>query len=128
MKRRRLLVGLFAFVGGVACIAALYYLASSAPKFDRKAWLAGNNQAASSEAPRLRIADGLIESGILLGKPREFVGEMLGQETQTGYFRKEYDAVYWLGPERGLMSIDSEWLVLKYDALNRVSVARIVRD
>ena len=28
---------------------------------------------------------------------------------------REYDYVYWLGPERGAISIDSEWSVLKLD-------------
>ena len=35
-----------------------------------------------------------------------------GVPPPTDYFR-EYDYAYWLGPERGLFSIDSEWLVVR---------------
>jgi hypothetical protein len=33
-----------------------------------------------------------------------------------------------LGPERGLLRMDSEWLVLRLDSARRVSAYRIVRD
>ncbi len=36
--------------------------------------------------------------------------------------------VYWLGPERGLIRIDSEWLVLRLDEGGVVREFRIVRD
>ena len=52
---------------------------------------------------------------------------VLGTAPPTDYFR-EYDFVYWLGPERGLFGIDSEWLVLKYGADGRVTEYRIVTD
>ena len=38
-----------------------------------------------------------------------------------------YVALPWLGPERGFISIDSEWLVIKFEQ-DRVVVARVVRD
>jgi len=52
---------------------------------------------------------------------------MLGEPTATSHFR-EYDLVYVLGNERGWMSIDSEWLLLKLDIAGRVSAAEIARD
>ena len=36
--------------------------------------------------------------------------------------------VYWLGDERGYMSIDSEWLVVRLDGEGKVAEYRIVRD
>ena len=36
--------------------------------------------------------------------------------------------VYILGSERGFMSIDSEWLVLRIDAAGHVRDVKIVRD
>ena len=36
--------------------------------------------------------------------------------------------VYWLGPERGFMSIDSEWLTLNFDQAGKVRDVDIVRD
>jgi outer membrane protein assembly factor BamE (lipoprotein component of BamABCDE complex) len=76
---------------------------------------------------RLRMADRLIARQMLLGKTRGQVVEMLGEPTSTAYFR-DWDMVYWLGPERGFFRIDSEWLVLKLGANGRVVENRIVRD
>jgi hypothetical protein len=36
--------------------------------------------------------------------------------------------VYWLGPERGLVSVDSEWLVVRLRPDGRVGVAQVVTD
>jgi hypothetical protein len=96
--------------------------------FDRSAWLAGETADFSSDAPRLRMADGLIASRVLLAKHRSEIEAMLGQPTSTAKFRAYYDLVYWLGAERGFISIDSEWLVLRFDTAGRVAEARIVRD
>ena len=52
---------------------------------------------------------------------------MLGEPPHTGYF-KDWDLVYWLGRERGFISIDSEWLVVRLDPKGWVREYRIVRD
>jgi len=52
---------------------------------------------------------------------------ILGEPPKTEYF-KEFDLVYYLGPERGFMGIDSEWLVLKLGPEGRVKRATIARD
>lgn len=95
--------------------------------FDRAIWLQGENAKMSPDAPRLSMADGLVSSRALLGKSRSEVEAMLGTPTQTNKFR-DYDSVYWLGAERGYMSIDSEWLVIRFDKTNKASEAKIVRD
>ena len=46
---------------------------------------------------------------------------------KTEYF-KEWDLVYWLGPERGFISIDSEWLVFRFDGQKKVTDYKIMRD
>jgi hypothetical protein len=46
---------------------------------------------------------------------------------KTDYF-SDYQIVYWLGPERGFISIDSEWLAIWIGPDQRVTDARIVRD
>ena len=61
------------------------------------------------------------------GRSRGEIVALLGEPTTTDYF-KDYDLVYWLGPERGLISIDSEWLVIRLDSLGRVSDFRLVTD
>ncbi len=58
---------------------------------------------------------------------REQVSAIIGEPDKTGYF-KNWDMVYWLGPERGFISIDSEWLVFRLDELKRVTNYAIVRD
>lgn len=62
-----------------------------------------------------------------MGKSRAEVVVLLGEPPPTDYFR-QYDMVYWLGAERGWLTIDSEWLVVRLDANKRVSEARIVTD
>lgn len=77
--------------------------------------------------PRLHMADGLLNSGTLLGKSKVEIVTLLGAPTSTNYF-KDADLVYWLGPERGFISIDSEWLTLRLDQKGNVREVRIVTD
>jgi hypothetical protein len=76
---------------------------------------------------RLTMVDDLLTRHSLRGMSRDSVERLLGPRDSTAYFR-DWDLVYWLGPERGSIRIDSEWLVLKLDADGRVSDCRIVRD
>jgi hypothetical protein len=55
------------------------------------------------------------------------VTAIVGKPTKTEYF-KEWDLVYWLGPERGWVSIDSEWLVFRFNSQQKVTDCKIVRD
>ena len=71
--------------------------------------------------------DDLLAHVPLDGAARTDVVTLLGEPQPTPYFR-EYDLVYWVGPERGLMSIDSEWLVFRFDARGRVVEKRLVTD
>ena len=52
--------------------------------------------------------------------------ELISSE-KTNYFA-DYQLVYWLGPERGFISLDSEWLAVRIGPDQRVAEARIVRD
>jgi outer membrane protein assembly factor BamE (lipoprotein component of BamABCDE complex) len=62
----------------------------------------------------------------LLGQTKEQIERLLGTPPATGYF-KEYDYVYWLGPERSVFGIDSEWLCLKFEN-GKVIKAEILTD
>lgn len=77
--------------------------------------------------PRLHMVDHLISSEQLGGKSKQEVISMLGPPTDTSYF-SDWDAVYWLGPERGLLRIDSEWLVIRYDDLGMVDEYQLMSD
>ncbi len=76
---------------------------------------------------RLRMVEWLLRSGQLDGLTRPQVIAVLGQPDGGSYF-KEWDFVYWLGPERGHFGIDSEWLVIRLGPDGRVADYRVVRD
>jgi hypothetical protein len=94
--------------------------------FDSVAWRT-NDQADVMWPARLAMVDDLLARHELRGMSRESVAALLGSRDETPYFR-DWDAVYWLGPERGLFRIDSEWLVLRFGSDGRVREYQIVRD
>jgi hypothetical protein len=116
-----IVVALALVAGGV-----YYHLATRPIAFDAAIWRAGET-ADVDDSPRLRMADGLVENGALLGKSRLELEAMLGRPSETSKWR-DYDLVYWLGPERGLIRIDSEWLVVRFGSDGSASIAKIVRD
>ena len=73
------------------------------------------------------MADDLVNSQQLVGLTRQEVVALLGEPPKTEYF-KEFDLVYYLGPERGFTGIDSEWLVLKLGPEARITRATIALD
>ena len=73
------------------------------------------------------MANDLVDNKKLIGLTRQEVVSRLGAQPKTEYF-KEFDLVYYLGPERGFISIDSEWLVLKLGTNGRVARATTARD
>lgn len=117
-----------AIVVALALVGAgvYYHLATRPIPFDVAVWRAGET-ADIDDAPRLRMADGLVKSGALLGKSRAELEAMLGRPTETSKWR-DYDLVYWLGPERGFIRIDSEWLVVRFGTNGNANIAQIVRD
>ena len=95
-------------------------------RFDAVAWR-DSTRVYSAAAVRGCMVDDLLDRHPMVGRSRAEVVALLGEPRPTDYFR-EYGLVYWLGPERGLMSIDSEWLVMRLDSLGRVTQARLVTD
>ena len=93
-------------------------------RFDPIAWQ--TTPLSLTNAVRIRMVDDLLRRYRFHGMIRQQVTSILGQPDQTEYFR-EWDMVYWLGPERGFMSIDSEWLVFRLGGQS-VTDYRIVRD
>jgi hypothetical protein len=124
---RVLLAVIVAF--GAAALSLVYASRSQLPPvpFDKTIWLNGETVEFSSDAPRLRMADGLVDSRILLGKRRSELESLLGPPTKTDKFRN-FDLVYWLGADRGFMGIDSEWLVIRLDSNDKTIRASIVSD
>ncbi|HEY5618652.1 MAG TPA: hypothetical protein VIK60_11970 [Vicinamibacterales bacterium] len=94
--------------------------------FDSVAWRT-NDQTDVMWPARLAMVDDLLARHELRGMSRESVTALLGPRDDTPSFR-DWDAAYWLGPERGLFRIDSEWLVLRFGSDGRVQEYQIVRD
>jgi hypothetical protein len=118
--RRRRWVPLFAFAGaqvlGIGLLLGLVFGTpavddyASRTRFESARWKAENRDGA--EGVRVRMVDDLLRTHKLVGMSRAQLEDLLGVPPATEYFRG-YDYVYWLGRERGLFSIDSEWLVIK---------------
>ena len=94
--------------------------------FDAAAWRDAK-QVYGPLAIRGCMVDDLIARHHLKGRTRAEVVALLDEPRRTVYFQ-HYDLVYWLGPERGWISIDSEWLVFRLDATGRVAEYRLVTD
>jgi hypothetical protein len=95
-------------------------------KFVRSEWM-DTTKAFGRLAVRGCMVDDLLSVHELVGLTRDSVVALIGEPPPTEYF-KEFDLVYWLGPERGLIGIDSEWLVIRLDRQRRVSEAQLVTD
>ena len=84
--------------------------------------------------PRLRMVDGLMASGRLLGKAKSEVVDLLGPpDHKTDFIGNRQRFIegtfsYYLGPERGFIRIDSECLILEFDLDDKVSRQYIYRD
>ena len=129
--------------GGIVAIGAVFYFwawpvysfaTSPGPedrcpgheRFDPIVWQ-DTVQVYSELAPRGCMVDDLLARYKLVGMMRGAVVRLLGEPQPTAYFR-DFDLVYWLGPERGLFSIDSEWLVMKLDSTGTVTDAHLMTD
>jgi hypothetical protein len=134
-KRKRLLVGLFLSVGLIGMVAVgagvWFFFGDSIGehlrrrRFDALVWK--SNSHTLTNAMRIRMVDDLLRRYNFRGMTREQATAIIGEPDKTDYF-KNWDMVYWLGPERGWISIDSEWLVLRIDNQNKISDYRIVTD
>lgn len=64
---------------------------------------------------RTSMIDDLLREQPLVGMTEADVLELLGpNDNDLGYFQADGRYVYYLGPERGLFPIDSEWLLLDF--------------
>jgi outer membrane protein assembly factor BamE (lipoprotein component of BamABCDE complex) len=109
----------------LSTLAAIHYWKTRPLPFDRVVWDAEVEDI--EDCRRHRMADWLVQRRRLIGMSRAKVIFTLGEPTVTSHFR-EHDLVYVLGNERGWMSIDSEWLLMRLDDTGRVSTAEIARD
>ena len=121
---RTLFVVVTAFAGLFGLYAFSEWSRRKQEAFDAAAW---RDTRPEAEARRLTMADGLVARQEFVGKTRHEVVQMLGEPPPPEYFR-DWDMVYRLGMERGFISIDSEWLVIRLGTNGRVTESRIVHD
>lgn len=95
-------------------------------KFIRSEWM-DTARAFGRQAIRGCMVDDLLVVHELRGRTRAELVALIGEPPPTDYL-KDFDLVYWLGPERGLIGIDSEWLVIRLDKSGRVIETQLVVD
>jgi outer membrane protein assembly factor BamE (lipoprotein component of BamABCDE complex) len=81
-------------------------------RFTTERWL-------NDDEGRVYLVDDLINEHELIGMTKDEVFTLLGSPTETEYFKEEDNVVYYLGDERGIIRIDSEWLVIWFDGSDK---------
>jgi len=71
------------------------------------------------------MVDDLLDRNELRGMTRAQVTALIGEPDRTSDVTG-YDLVYWLGPQRGLIGTDSEYLVMKLDQSNHVTSVELI--
>jgi len=92
-------------------------------KFDSQAWKQPNKEEDIFWPARICMVDDLIHSKKLDGLTQPEVIELLGEPAEKGFSAGAYecDIHYHLGPERGFIRMDSEWLFIKFGQDGKVS-------
>jgi hypothetical protein len=104
--------------------AGLLLVASACSSgFDLALW----READPSTRQRAEMVDDLMRAHPLNGLHRAEVMTLLGPPTRTDKWQ-DWQMVYVLGPKRGFLGIDDEWLLLRLDGSGVVIEHRIETD
>lgn len=77
---------------------------------------------------REKMLKDLVEN-VLPGKSKDEIEQLLGESLDTPYFRSiDKDMIYYLGPQRDSLGVDSEWLLIWLDEEGYFTKYRIVND
>ncbi|WP_017151397.1 hypothetical protein [Bacillus bingmayongensis] len=90
-------------------------------KFHADRWL-------KNEQKRVYMVDDLLAKHKLVGKSKKEIIQILGYPTETRRFEEMTQTLYYLGDERGFISIDSECLVLQFDNNDKIIEYTIQKD
>ena len=104
----------------LVCVAFLIFYYHDTHVFTTKKWV-------DSPKQRVNMVDDLLNHYSLEGLSRSEIMNLLGNETEGAYFKEVDNMVYYLGNERGFISIDSEWLIIHF-VDNVVNGYEIVTD
>ena len=112
----------------IAALFVAYWLMMVAPMpFVSSWWKSSDPNRSGLLHIRHRMADWLVLTHRLLGVSSSEVVALLGQPPPADKYRGN-GLVYVLGPERGFISIDYEWLVLTFGKATTVENAQVVTD
>ncbi|MFK8249901.1 hypothetical protein [Ancylobacter terrae] len=111
----------------ITLLFTVYVIISVPFPFVQDWWHAEDYDPHDRFSKRHRMADWLVMTSALVGLRRDEVLAKLGPPPPTDKFT-DYDLVYHLGYERGLISIDSEWLVVSLSQSGVVTEAKVIRD
>ncbi len=138
MKHSRALwraLAITGFVLGVVVVAGTAYLrrqvfpdiCANHTTFSTAEWMRLADPPAGGP-DRACIVDDLLSRQLLRGRTRLEVNALLGPPAPGEKPDAGYEAIYYLGPERGPFGIDSQWLQLAFDSTGRVSRADLHTD
>ncbi|MBN1788629.1 MAG: hypothetical protein JW806_09590 [Sedimentisphaerales bacterium] len=117
------LCGLFMLLVGYLIFGPIVTDYYHRERFDAELWRSEEGFNYEGMWPhRLCMVDNLMSSGKLDGLTRNQVVELLGlpHSKEFPHGAVDCDIHYYLGPERGFIGIDSEWLFIKFDNNGRV--------
>lgn len=77
---------------------------------------------------RLRMVDDLLNRHKLAEMSRMQLEELLGQPSSNESIQTPEEYIYYLGPERGFICIDDEWLDIKFNGERVISAIDVVHS
>ena len=95
-------------------------------QFDRAVWV-DEAQVYGDDPVRVRMLRDVKANILKKGMARDDVVGLLGPKTDTPKFSK-HGLVYYLGPESGAISVDSQWLVIDFDDADKLVKFEVVTD
>jgi hypothetical protein len=93
-------------VAAILILGAVYWL-SPDRRFDRARWLAADLESSA----RADMVDDLLRRYRLAGWTQRQVLNLLGPPTPTDKW-EDWELIYVLGPQSGLLRVDHEWLLI----------------
>jgi len=118
----------FWIVGVPATIIATYWALFMSPLPFLASWWDVDTAQPNMFRTRYRIADRLASGNRLDNMNRQEVIALLGEPVTDAKRMGNPDLLYVLGPERGLFSIDYEWLLIDFDPAGKVSKVVVASD
>lgn len=122
------------FIGGLLAVDWGYtkYEEVDDVSFEAERWRQGSREqvrasTGESSAPRIKMYRDLVADETLIGMKREEIVAMLGQP-ENYPFDPPWDWNYWLGPQRGIMKLDSYWLAVRFNQRDEAVDVEVLQD